>query len=338
PTTVFKTVVGLTGSNGKTTAKELFAHVLQQKFSVLATQGNLNNHIGVPLTLLRLLPEHEVAVIEMGANHQGEIDELSQIAAPNLGYITNFGLAHLEGFGGPEGVVKGKSELYRFLESTKGTSLVYYADDRQLAESREPRIVFGENCRFTSNELGQLAVHWSGQHAQSHLIGDFQDRALAAAVALGAHFGLTTAETARGIEAYVPQNNRGEWREVGAYRVFMDAYNANPSSMSASLRNAAPRLNANETLYVAGDLFELGDYAAQAHQEMVDLIQELGILHAVLVGPLFAATKHPYTSVLRTEELAEAWSLEPPACRSIWVKGSRGMALERAVKVLEARP
>jgi len=136
----------------------------------------------------------------------------------------------------------------------------------------------------------------------------------------------------------VPQNNRGEWREVGAYRVFMDAYNANPSSMSASLRNAAPRLNADETLYVAGDLFELGDYAAQAHQEMVDLMQELGILHAVLVGPLFAATKHPYTSVLRTEELAEAWSLEPPASRSIWVKGSRGMALERAVKVLEARP
>lgn len=332
-----KSVIGLTGSNGKTTAKELFAHVLQQKFSVLATQGNLNNHIGVPLTLLRLQPEHEVAVIEMGANHQGEIDELSRIAAPNLGYITNFGLAHLEGFGGPEGVVKGKSELYRYLESTNGTSLVYYADVRQLAESHEPRIVFGDNCRFTSNELGQLAVHWSGQHAQSHLIGDFQDRALAAAVALGAHFGLTAAETARGIEAYVPQNNRGEWREVGAYRVFMDAYNANPSSMSASLRNAAPRLNASETLYVAGDLFELGDYAAQAHQEMVDLMQELGILHAVLVGPLFAATKHPYTSVLRTEDLAEAWSQQPPQCRSIWVKGSRGMALERAVKALEPK-
>ena len=150
-----KTVVGLTGSNGKTTAKELFAHVLQQKFAVLATQGNLNNHIGVPLTLLRLQPEHEIAVIEMGANHQGEIDELSRIAAPNLGYITNFGLAHLEGFGGPEGVIKGKSELYRYLESTNGTSLVYCGDERQLAESRGTRIEFGEIC----NPKSETARH-----------------------------------------------------------------------------------------------------------------------------------------------------------------------------------
>ena len=330
-----KTVVGLTGSNGKTTAKELFAHVLQQKFAVLATQGNLNNHIGVPLTLLRLQPEHEIAVIEMGANHQGEIDELSRIAAPNLGYITNFGLAHLEGFGGPEGVIKGKSELYRYLESTNGTSLVYCGDERQLAESRGTRIEFGAECRFTSNELGQLAVSWSTHSAQSHLIGDFQDRALAAAVALGAHFGLSATEIARGIEAYVPQNNRGEWREMGSYRVFMDAYNANPSSMEASLRNAAPRLNAADTLYVAGDLFELGDYAAEAHQKMVNLMVDLGITQAVLVGPLFAATQHPYTSVLRTEELEAKWAANPPRCRSIWVKGSRGMALERAVKALE---
>lgn len=330
-----KTVVGLTGSNGKTTAKELFAQVLQQKFHVLATHGNLNNHIGVPLTLLRLLPEHEVAIVEMGANHQGEIDELSRIAAPNLGYVTNFGLAHLEGFGGPEGVIKGKSELYRYLAEAGGEALVYYGDERQLAESSGPRTVFGAGCRFQADEQGRMAIEWQGQRAQSHLIGDFQDRALAAAVALGAHFGLSNESIARGIEAYVPHNNRGEWRSVHGYRVFMDAYNANPSSMEASLRNAAPRLEPHDTLYVAGDLFELGAYAAEAHQKMVDVMRSLGIVRAVLVGPLFAATMHPYTSVLTTEELVREWRSNPPQCRSIWVKGSRGMALERAVAALE---
>lgn len=330
-----KTVVGLTGSNGKTTAKELFAQVLQQKFHVLATHGNLNNHIGVPLTLLRLLPEHEVAIVEMGANHQGEIDELSRIAAPNLGYVTNFGLAHLEGFGGPEGVIKGKSELYRYLAEVGGEALVYCGDERQLAESSGTRTVFGAGCLFQVDEQGRMAIEWQGQRAQSHLIGDFQDRALAAAVALGAHFGLSNEAIARGIEAYVPHNNRGEWRTVRGYRVFMDAYNANPSSMEASLRNAAPRLEPHDTVYVAGDLLELGEYAAEAHQKMVDVMRALGITRAVLVGPLFAATVHPYTSVQTTEELVQEWRSNPPKCRSIWVKGSRGMALERAVAALE---
>jgi UDP-N-acetylmuramoyl-tripeptide--D-alanyl-D-alanine ligase len=330
-----KTVVGLTGSNGKTTAKELFAHVLGQRFNVLATYGNLNNHIGVPLTLLQLQPEHEVAVIEMGANHQGEIAELASIAEPNIGYVTNFGLAHLEGYGGPEGVVRGKSELYRHLTSSKGLSLVYCGDPRQLAESHEPRIVFGSEDVFHSDDHGRMAVTWRGITAQSHLIGDFQDRALSAAVALGSHFGLSDSEIARGIEAYVPQNNRGEWRNVGAYRVFMDAYNANPSSMEASVRNAAPRLNPDRTLYVAGDLFELGDYAAEAHQHMVDVMINLGIKHAILVGPLFAATQHAFVSLNSTQELCALWASNPPLADHIWVKGSRGMALEKAVAVLD---
>jgi UDP-N-acetylmuramoyl-tripeptide--D-alanyl-D-alanine ligase len=330
-----KTVVGLTGSNGKTTAKELFAHVLGQQFNVLATYGNLNNHIGVPLTLLKLQPEHEVAVIEMGANHQGEIAELSSIAEPTIGYVTNFGLAHLEGFGGPEGVIRGKSELYRYLNTSQGTAMVYYGDARQLAESREPRIVFGSGDTFTADEEGRMAITWRETTAKSHLIGDFQDRALSAAVALGTHFGLNDSAIACGIDAYVPQNNRGEWRSVGAYRVFMDAYNANPSSMEASIRNAAQRLNPDSTMYVAGDLFELGDYAAEAHQRMVDLMTELGVTHAVLVGPLFAATKHPFVSVATTEELCALWTSNPPKAAQIWVKGSRGMALEKAVAVLD---
>ena len=329
-----KPVIGLTGSNGKTTAKELFAHVLGQKFSVLATHGNLNNHIGVPLTLLRLLPEHDLAVVEMGANHQGEIDELARIAEPNVGYVTNFGLAHLEGFGGPEGVVRGKSELYRVLRERGGTALVYFGDERQLAESFEPRITFGREAHFEADSEGRMAITWSHVRAQSHLIGDFQDRALAAAVALGQHFGLSDDAIARGIEAYIPNNNRGDWRELGPYRVFMDAYNANPSSMEASLRNAAARLEASTTLYVAGDLFELGDYSAQAHQNMVDLMVQLGIQHAVLVGTAFSATRHPYTAVLRTDDLIDAWKHRKPEQTKIWVKGSRGMALERAVAVL----
>jgi UDP-N-acetylmuramoyl-tripeptide--D-alanyl-D-alanine ligase len=330
-----KTVVGLTGSNGKTTAKELFAHVLGQQFNVLATYGNLNNHIGVPLTLLKLLPEHEVAVVEMGANHQGEIAELSSIAEPNIGYVTNFGLAHLEGFGGPEGVVRGKSELYRHLNANEYPSLVYYNDVRQLEESGEPRIVFGSDDTYIADEIGRMAITWNATTAQSHLIGDFQDRALSAAVALGSHLGLDDAAIARGIEAYVPQNNRGEWRNVGSYLVFMDAYNANPSSMEASIRNAAPRLDPNSTIYVAGDLFELGDFAAEAHQQMVDVMKDLGITQAVLVGPLFAATKHSYISLRTTQELCELWENNPPDTSHIWVKGSRGMALEKAVAVLD---
>jgi UDP-N-acetylmuramoyl-tripeptide--D-alanyl-D-alanine ligase len=330
-----KPVVGLTGSNGKTTAKELFAHVLSQQFNVLATHGNLNNHIGVPLTLLKLQPEHEVAVIEMGANHQGEIAELSSIAEPNIGYVTNFGLAHLEGFGGPEGVVRGKSELYRHLSTSQGTAMVYFGDDRQLAESREPRILFGSGDTFTADEQGKMAITWRETTAKSHLIGDFQDRALSAAVALATYFSLSDSAIARGIEAYVPQNNRGEWRSVGTYRVFMDAYNANPSSMEASIRNAAQRLNPDTTAYVAGDLFELGDYAAEAHQGMVNVMIELGIVHAVLVGPLFAATKHPFLSLNTTEELCALWTSNPPTAAQIWVKGSRGMALETAVAVLD---
>jgi len=330
-----KPVVGLTGSNGKTTAKELFAHVLREKFNVLATYGNLNNHIGVPLTLLRLLPEHEVAVIEMGANHQGEIAELTSIAEPTLGYVTNFGLAHLEGFGGPEGVIRGKSELYRYLNTSQGTSLVYYGDTRQLAESNEPRIVFGSGDTFIADEQGRMAITWRETTAKSHLIGDFQDRALSASVALGSHFGLSDSAIARGIEAYMPQNNRGEWRTIGAYRVFMDAYNANPSSMEASIRNTAQRLDPDTTIYVAGDLFELGDYAAQAHQHMVDIMTELGIVRAVLVGPLFAATKHPFVSLNTTEELCAQWISHPPTAAHIWVKGSRGMALEKAIAVLD---
>jgi UDP-N-acetylmuramoyl-tripeptide--D-alanyl-D-alanine ligase len=330
-----KPVVGLTGSNGKTTAKELFAHVLGQQFNVLATHGNLNNHIGVPLTLLKLQPEHEVAVIEMGANHQGEIAELASIAEPTMGYVTNFGLAHLEGFGGPEGVVRGKSELYRYLNASQGTALVYYGDARQLTESFDPRIVFGSGDTYTAVEQGRMSITWRHTTAKSHLIGDFQDRALSAAVAIGSHFGLSDSAIARGIEAYVPQNNRGEWRTVGAYRVFMDAYNANPSSMEASIRNAAQRLNPDTTAYVAGDLFELGDYAAEAHQRMVNVMIELGIVHAVLVGPLFAATKHPFLSLNTTEELCALWTSNPPTAAQIWVKGSRGMALETAVAVLD---
>lgn len=330
-----KPVVGLTGSNGKTTAKELFAHVLGQQFNVLATHGNLNNHIGVPLTLLKLQPEHEVAVIEMGANHQGEIAELASIAEPTMGYVTNFGLAHLEGFGGPEGVVRGKSELYRYLNASQGTALVYYGDARQLTESFDPRIVFGSGDTYTADEQGRMSITWRHTTAKSHLIGDFQDRALSAAVAIGSHFGLSDSAIARGIEAYVPQNNRGEWRTVGAYRVFMDAYNANPSSMEASIRNAAQRLNPDTTAYVAGDLFELGDYAAEAHQRMVNVMIELGIVHAVLVGPLFAATKHPFLSLNTTEELCALWTSNPPTAAQIWVKGSRGMALETAVAVLD---
>lgn len=329
-----KHVVALTGSNGKTTAKELFASVLRERYNVLATDGNLNNHIGVPLTLLRLQPEHDLAVVELGANHQGEIAALARICEPNIGYVTNFGLAHLEGFGGPDGVVRGKSELYRHLRDHAGTTLVYEADIRQMQESFAPRLAFGSEFTFAANEVGALRVSWGSSFAQSHLIGEFHDRALGAAVTLGIHLGVPDASIVRGIERYEPKNNRGEWRSIGRYRVFMDAYNANPSSMEASLRTTASRHDPDSIIYVAGDLFELGAYSHKGHQDMVDVMVELGITQAILVGSEFALTKHSYDSVTRTEDLMARWRSKPPAVGTIWIKGSRGMALERLADVL----
>ena len=235
-------VLGLTGSNGKTTTKELINAVLSQNFEVMATHGNLNNHIGVPLTLLRIKSSTQIAIIEMGANHREEIAFLSELARPTLGYITNFGKAHLEGFGGEEGVIKGKSELYAFLKLNDGKALVNGDDEKQLLQSRElNRFVFGKNATvdlqltINTNENGFCVVHVNEVEMPSQLTGEYNFGNLNAAVAFGVFFELSLNQIKKGIVSYAPTNNRSQWKSTLKNRLLLDAYNANPTSMLAAL-------------------------------------------------------------------------------------------------------
>jgi len=327
-------VIGITGSNGKTTAKEIFRAVLEQRYAVWATPGNFNNHIGLPLTLLQLKPEHEVAIIEMGANHQGEIETLTRIALPDIGYITNFGQAHLEGFGGIEGVIKGKSELYRWLESAGRPALVNAKDPLQLRHAGPQRITTEPDITTQSLDHG-MAISWAGITAQSHLVGNFHDGNLRAAVALGRHLNISDDAIARGIAQYVPQNNRGEWRQTDHNLIFLDAYNANPSSMEASVRAVNQLHPDREHLYIAGDLFEMGDYTESVHQRMIEVFRELNLKQVYLVGEAFSRTDaEGMRQFERTDDVMAHLEAHPPKGMMIWIKGSRGMALERLLPLL----
>lgn len=342
-----KTVVGLTGSNGKTTAKELFARVAACKFSVLATQGNLNNHIGVPLTLLRLKPEHELAVVEMGANHQQEVYALAGMAQPNLGYITNYGKAHLEGFGGVEGVIKGKSELYQRLGEWGGTALVHANDAEQMRRSDGlNRFLFGTadagcNLDFSyaacpPDDLGFAQLDATGIRVRTHLTGSFQSTNIAAALALGVWLRIPAADAAEAVYGYIPANNRAEWRTTEKNKVLLDAYNANPSSTLASLQAflALPQLN--QPLIVLGDMFELGEWADAEHQALLDWLE----LHAPecpvwTVGSHYLACTRPaQRAFATTSEALEALKEAQISGHTVLIKGSRGMALEHLLPAL----
>lgn len=344
-----KTVVGLTGSNGKTTAKELFARVAGNTLSVWATRGNLNNHIGVPLTLLQLKPEHDVAIVEMGANHQREIHELAGIARPNLGYITNYGKAHLEGFGGVAGVIKGKSELYHRLREWEGVALVNADDEEQLRQSEGlNRFFFGENgsseralqmeyTSLPSDKNGFAQIEARGTAVQSHLTGTFQKTHLAAAMALGQWLNLPADRCAKAIAGYVPQNNRAEWRETAKNRVLLDAYNANPSSTLASLQAFAHRSDLQKPMVILGDMFELGEWAATEHQAILDwLAQEAPHLDVWTVGAHYAGckTNGNVQTFPTTDEAHQALQEASFAGRTVLIKGSRGMALEALLPAL----
>jgi UDP-N-acetylmuramoyl-tripeptide--D-alanyl-D-alanine ligase len=331
-----KPIIGLTGSNGKTTVKELFAAVLSQKFNLHATKGNFNNHLGVPFTLLQLQSTHELAVVEMGANHQGEIDALSHIAEPSMGYITNFGRAHLEGFGGIEGVIKGKTELYRYLLDTGGEIMVNPDDPLQVKHAGPNTLPFKAHLRTWMEDDGFVHISDGTHSVKSHLSGSFQGTNLKAAWTLGEHFGLAPEAICRGIASYVPTNNRGELRSTERNLVFLDAYNANPSSMEASFRYATTSHADRPHYYIAGDLFELGDYSEEEHQRMVDLFVAEGAENVWLVGEAFAKTTHPITfRSFKTTDEALAALLEADLSNSyVWVKGSRGMALERLLPAL----
>ncbi len=331
-----KPVIALTGSNGKTTVKELFAAVLGNTMPIHATKGNFNNQLGVPITLLQIQRKHELAIVEMGANHQGEIHELCQIAEPSLGYITNFGRAHLEGFGGIEGVIKGKTELYRYIQAQGGQILVNPSDQLQVTHGGEGAFSFAEELQAWVEEDGFVHIGDGRHKVKTNLSGSYQGDNLKAAWTLGLQFGMKPENICSGLQSYIPTNNRGEIRRTENNIVFLDAYNANPSSMEASFRYATTSHVDRPHHYIAGDLFELGAYSEEEHQRMVDLFVAEGVENVWLVGEAFEKTKHPNTfkSFKTTDEALAALHEAGLTNCYVWVKGSRGMALERLLPAL----
>lgn len=339
-------VIGITGTNGKTTTKELIHAVLNADRSTLATSGNLNNHIGVPLTLLRFTPEHAIAIIEMGANKPGDIAELCSIAEPTHGMITNIGKAHLEGFGGYEGVVRTKTEMYADVKARGGKVFVNADDPLLMTQSAGiDRVTYGHNpdAATTGDALMSgpfLSMVFNGRddfvhQVDTHLIGAYNLTNVLAAVAVGQHFGVADDVIAAALSAYVPSNNRSQFTNTGRNQVVMDAYNANPSSMRAALENFAAVTMALPKLAVLGDMLELGDHSDAEHQAIVDLTKELG-LPACFVGPRFckAVNGTSLTAYADASTMIEALKDERIVGRSILVKGSRGIKLETLLPLL----
>ncbi|WP_034259389.1 UDP-N-acetylmuramoyl-tripeptide--D-alanyl-D-alanine ligase [Altibacter lentus] len=335
-------VIALTGSNGKTTTKELINAVLSQKFNTVATKGNLNNHIGVPLTLLTMNASTEIGIVEMGANHRKEIAALCEIAQPDFGYITNFGKAHLEGFGGIEGVIKGKSELYQYLNAHKKTVFVNAQDEKQLELTRKMRrVTFGESEQDMTIKLkeasNKLVVAYNKLKIQTNLIGSYNFHNIAAAISMGEHFGVSSEKIKQAIEAYIPTNNRSQLIAKGTNTIIMDAYNANPTSMLAALENMKQAKGANKVMYL-GDMFELGDDAPTEHQFIASYLERHAFGEAYLIGSNFAKTKTTASSIHRFETFdafKKAFPSIKPKDSLILIKASRGMALERILELLQ---
>lgn len=334
-------VVAVTGSNGKTTTKELLSAVLGRRYRVQYTRGNLNNHIGVPLTLLSIDPQqHELAVVEMGANHQGEIDSYCRYAEPTHGLITNIGKAHLEGFGGAEGVARGKGELFRYLAETGGTAFVNTQDARlpELGQLVPQRVSYPGPADTYPAELLTAAPHvtmrlFDGTAVEATITGAYNFVNLAAAAAVGAHFGVPAPDIAAALAAYDPKNNRSQLVRTERNELILDAYNANPSSMAAAIASLAARPGeASRKVAVLADMFELGDESAAEHHALGELLarQEFGLV--LLIGPEMQRAQRPGFRHFATKAQAAHWLREHPLDgRLILVKGSRGMGLETLV-------
>lgn len=330
-------IIGLTGSNGKTTTKELISSVLAEKYKVQYTFGNLNNHIGVPLTLLSIKPEHEIAVIEMGANHQKEIELLCSIAEPDFGYITNFGKAHLEGFGGFEGVIKGKSELYDYLKSNAKTILVNENDEIQVEKTKNyaSKITFGKETSdyYFENATSEnfVGVKYNGETAKSQLTGDYNFTNLCAAAALGLHFGIDFASIKKAIANYTPTNMRSQVMQKDGKTLVLDTYNANPSSMAASLKNFSGFEGAKTV--IIGDMLELGEESKAEHQFILTQAKSLGFDELITVGKNFQEVNSE-KAFANAQDLIEYLKSNKISTKNILLKGSRGIALEKIIDFL----
>lgn len=323
-------IIALTGSNGKTTTKELIYGVLKKQFNVVATSGNLNNHIGVPLTILTMTPNTELGLIEMGANHLKEIELLCKIAKPNFGYITNFGKAHLEGFGGVEGVIKGKSELYNYLKLTNGIAFINTDDPLQIEQAKGLKTIPFNSSKIELLESSQfVSILFKNERINSNLIGVYNFSNIAAAIAIGNYFKIPTLEIKQAIESYIPQNHRSQIIEKNGLQIIIDAYNANPSSMEAALINLN-NLNNGVKIAILGDMFELGDTSEAEHQNIADLALSLNLSQVYLIGKAFSAIDAKNALMYDNfENFKEAFNAKNLKQATILIKGSRGMALER---------
>ena len=337
------TIIALTGSNGKTTTKELIHAVLSKKYNTLATIGNLNNHIGVPLTLLRFTKETEIGIVEMGANHQKEIEFLCQIAQPDFGYITNFGKAHLEGFGGAEGVIKGKSEMYDYLRNNQKTVFVNLDDITQKEKSshiNQFSFALNEtetNVKITKIEANPMVkITYNNHTINSHLIGIYNANNINAAITIGNYFKVSDDLIKAAIENYIPENNRSQLIQKNNNEIILDAYNANPSSMSAAIENFIQLENENK-IAILGDMFELGEESLIEHKKVIELLENEKEITTFFIG------KHFYDNKINNGHLnffedfnAFATFLKANQIKNslILIKGSRGMALEKTLEII----
>ena len=336
-------IVALTGSNGKTTTKELINVVLSKRYITKATVGNLNNHIGVPLTLLSFDSKTEIGIVEMGANHQKEIEFLCEIAQPDFGYITNFGKAHLEGFGGVEGVIKGKSEMYKFLLDNNKFVFVNLDDAIQTEKTENNlRITFSQIDKNASVFINSstanpfVEIMYNGIKIKSNLIGLYNANNINAAITIGKYFKVSDEEIKEAIESYVPENNRSQMLVKNSNEIILDAYNANPSSMEVAIKNFL-QLDKENKVAILGDMFELGEESLQEHKNIIALLEKEADVKTYFVGSHFFANKIE-SEWLTFFETFEAFSDfikdEKLQHQTILIKGSRGMALERTLELL----
>jgi len=332
--------IAITGSNGKTTSKELIYAVLSSHFKTYTTQGNLNNHIGVPLTILSVGKDAEMAVIEMGANHQKEIEGYCEYTLPTHGVITNCGKAHLEGFGGVEGVRKGKGELFNFIRQHNGAIFIYADYDylKTMSSGIQNKIVYGQSEGMLQGSVLQnepflqvsITKGLSVDRINSQLVGDYNLPNILCAAAIGKHFGVPDEKIKSAIENYIPSNSRSQLIKKGSNEIILDAYNANPSSMKVAIENFAG-LKSNKKILLLGAMMELGDDSILEHKLLVKLIQQYKWDAVVLVGGDFAKIEHPYI-YLSTSDQAKAWfDSQHYDNATILIKGSRSFAMEKVI-------
>lgn len=340
-------IIGITGTNGKTTTKELIAQVLSEKYVTLSTNGNMNNHIGVPLTLLRLTAEHQIAVVEMGANYMGEIEELTKIVAPTFGIITNIGKAHLEGFGSIEGVLSTKKALYDYLRANQGCVF------RNIGNTYLESVVGGlkEVTYGLNSELADVGGHLIGNTAfvtlawnshrfgtgaqiiHTHFVGAYNAENMLAAIAIGLYFDVPLKAICHAMETYQPQNHRSQYQKTDSNELIIDAYNANPSSMTAALENFKT-MNYPVKTVILGDMRELGVQSEVEHHAIIQLLEKLKFDHVILVGENFTQCGSEFTTFADAQTLNHWLKDHPIRHQAILIKGSRGVGLERVIEQL----